>query len=120
MLSASSYDPYIRAIRWATDRLGNHGVVCYVTNGGFLDGIASDGIRKCLLEEYDAVYVIDLGGNIIKNPTLSGTTHNVFGIQVDVAITVLIKRETQENKGRAQLAAHRLPWNWKNCNDSTL
>ena len=85
-------DPYIKAIRWASDRIGEDGVVAFVTNNGFLDGVAFDGMRKRLAEEFDAIYILDLGGNVRKNPKLSGTTHNVFGIQVGVSINFFIKK----------------------------
>lgn len=85
-------DPYVKAFRWASDRIGEEGIVAFVTNGSFIDGIAFDGMRKCLDEEFDRVYVLDLGGNVRKNPKLSGTTHNVFGIQVGVAITFLVRK----------------------------
>ena len=85
-------DPYVKAIRWASDRIGEDGVVAFVTNNGFLDGIAFDGMRKRLAEEFDAIYILDLGGNVRKNPKLSGTTHNVFGIQVGVSINFFIKK----------------------------
>jgi len=83
-------DPYIRAIRWATDRIGSEGVVCLVTNNGFLESIAADGMRKCLLDDFDSIYILDLGGNVRKNPKLSGTTNNVFGIKVGVSINILV------------------------------
>ena len=85
-------DPYVKAIRWASDRIGEDGVVAFVTNNGFLDGIAFDGMRKRLAEEFDAIYILDLGGNVRKNPKLSGTSHNVFGIQVGVSINFFIKK----------------------------
>ena len=85
-------DPYVKAIRWASDRIGEEGVVAFVTNNGFLDGVAFDGMRKRLAEEFDAIYILDLGGNVRKNPKLSGTTHNVFGIQVGVSINFFIKK----------------------------
>ena len=85
-------DPYIKAIRWASDRIGEDGVVAFVTNNGFLDGVAFDGMRKRLAEEFDAIYILDLGGNVRKNPKLSGTSHNVFGIQVGVSINFFIKK----------------------------
>ena len=86
------YDPYTKAIRWASDRIGDEGVVAFVTNNGFLDGMAFDGMRKHLAQDFDAIYVLDLGGNVRQNPKLSGTTHNVFGIQVGVSINIFIKR----------------------------
>ena len=85
-------DPYIKAIRWASDRIGEEGVVAFVTNDSFLDGVAFDGMRKHLANDFDAIYILDLSGNVRKNPKLSGTTHNVFGIQVGVSINFFIKR----------------------------
>ena len=85
-------DPYVKAIRWASDRIGDGGVVAFVTNNGFLDGIAFDGMRKHLADDFDAIYILDLSGNVRKNPKLSGTTHNVFGIQVGVSINFFVKK----------------------------
>ena len=84
-------DPYVKSIRWAADRIGEEGIVAYVSNNSFLDGVASDGMRKHLADDFDAIYILDLGGNVHKNPKLSGTTHNVFGIQVGVSISFFIK-----------------------------
>ena len=85
-------DPYVKAILWASKRIGEEGIVAFVTNNGFLDGLAFDGMRKHLAQDFDAIYIFDLGGNVRKNPKLSGTTHNVFGIQVGVSINFFIKR----------------------------
>ena len=85
-------DPYVKAIRWASDRIGEEGVVAFVTNNSFLDGVAFDGMRKHLADDFDAIYILDLSGNVRKNPKLSGTTHNVFGIQVGVSINFFIKK----------------------------
>ena len=86
-------DPYVKAILWASKRIGAEGVVAFVTNNGFLDGIAFDGMRKHLAQDFDAIYILDLGGNVRQNPKLSGTTHNVFGIQVGVSINFFVKRD---------------------------
>lgn len=87
------YDAYVRFWRWATDRLGDRpGIVCYVSNNSFVDAYAFDGFRKHLLQDFDKVYHIDLHGNVRKNPKISGTTHNVFGIQVGVGVTLAIRR----------------------------
>ena len=51
-----------------------------------MDGVAFDGMRRHLAQDFDTIYILDLGGNVRKNPKLSGTTHNVFGIQVGVSI----------------------------------
>ena len=86
-------DPYVKAIRWASDRIGDEGVVALITNNGFLDGMAFDGMRKNLADDFDAIYIFDMSGNVRKNPKLSGTTHNVFGIQVGVSINFFIKKK---------------------------
>jgi predicted helicase len=57
------YDSYIRAIRWASDRIGDRGIVAFVTNGSFLEANNMDGLRKCLIEEYSHLYVFNLRGN---------------------------------------------------------
>ena len=90
-------DPYVKAIRWASDRIGEEGVVAFVTNNSFLDGLAFDGMRKHLTDDFDVIYILDLSGNVRKNPKLSGTTHNVFGIQVGVSINFFIKRRGNAN-----------------------
>ena len=92
------YDPYVKAIRWASDQIGQEGVVAFVTNSGFLDRLAFDGMRKHLADDFDAIYILDLGGNIRENPKLSGTTHNVFGIQVGVSINIFIKRDEDKSE----------------------
>jgi predicted helicase len=85
-------DVYVKAIRWATDRIGDEGIVAFVTNNSFVDQIAFDGMRKHLEQDFDDIYILDLGGNVRKNPKLSGTTHNVFGIQVGVSINIFVRK----------------------------
>lgn len=87
-------DMYVKAIRWASDRIikNREGIVAFVTNNSFADQIAFDGMRKHLAHDFDEIYVLDLGGNVRKNPKLSGSTHNVFGIQVGVSINFLIRK----------------------------
>ena len=99
-------DAYVKFFRWATDRLhGRDGIVCYVSNNSFVDQIAFDGMRKHLLRDFERIDHIDLHGNVRKNPKLSGTTHNVFGIQVGVGITVAIKKSGSQRR----LRYHRVP-----------
>ena len=62
-LKISLFDSYIRAIRWGTDRLGDKGVLAYVTNGGYIDSNSADGLRKSLVEDFDHLYVYNLRGN---------------------------------------------------------
>ena len=52
-------DPYVKAIRWASDRIGDEGVVAFVTNNSFLDAVAFDGMRKLLADNFDAIYILD-------------------------------------------------------------
>ncbi|MCX5847246.1 MAG: N-6 DNA methylase [Deltaproteobacteria bacterium] len=85
-------DVYVKAIRWASDRIGDEGIVAFITNNSFIEGIAFDGMRKHLAQDFDAIYVLDLGGNVRKNPKLSGSMHNVFGIQVGVSINLFVRK----------------------------
>ena len=91
------YDMYTRFIRWASDRLSKNGVVAFITNSSFIEAITFDGFRKVLSEEFSDVYLVDLGGDVRKNPQLSGTKNNVFGIQTGVAISFLVRKEDKEN-----------------------
>ena len=110
-LKTKLYDPYVKFFRWATDRLqGRDGIVCFVSNNSFMDQQAFDGMQKHLLQDFTEIYHIDLHGNVRKNPKLSGTTHNVFGIQVGVGITVAVRRA---GGGKHQLHYRRLPDNWR-------
>jgi len=86
------YDMYTRFIRWAADRLGKNGIIAFITNSSFIDGRAFDGFRKAVSDDFSYIYIIDLHGDVRKNPKLSGTTHNVFGIQTGVAIMFLVKK----------------------------
>lgn len=85
-------DPYVKAIRWATDRVGNEGMVVFVSNNSFIHDHSMDGMRAHLEEDFDRIYLLDLGGNVRKNPKLSGTTHNVFGIQIGVSINIFVRK----------------------------
>ena len=91
-------DPYVKAIRWASDRIGNEGIVAFVTNNSFVNEITFDGMRRHLEQDFNTIYVLDLGGNVRKNPKLSGTTHNVFGIQVGVSINLFVKKQNGLSK----------------------
>ena len=68
-------------------------MIAFVTNSGFLEALAADGMRMHLSRDFDEIYILDLGGNVRKNPKLSGTTHNVFGIQVGVSINLFVRRD---------------------------
>jgi predicted helicase len=59
----SLYDSYVRAVRWASDRIGERGVVGFVTNGGFIESQSANGMRKVLSEEFSELYIFNLRGN---------------------------------------------------------
>ena len=104
-------DAYVKFFRWAVDRLeGRDGIVCFVTNNSFTDQTAFDGMRKNLLQDFTKIHHIDLHGNVRKNPKLSGTTHNVFGIQVGVGITVAVRKAQHAT---LSLLYHRVPEDWR-------
>ena len=90
-LKTQLYDPYVKAIRWASDRIGEEGVVAFVTNNRFLDGVAFDGMRKHLAHDFDKDLHSGLGGNG-NEPKASGERHNVFGIRCGVSINFFIKK----------------------------
>lgn len=96
------YDSYIRAFRWASDRIGERGIVSFVTNGGWLTGDSTNGFRRCLAEEFDSVYVFDLRGNaLISGEQRRKEKDNVFGqgTRTPVVIAMLVKNSAARNKG---------------------
>lgn len=92
----SVYDMYTRFFRWATDRLGDDGIVAFITNRNFIEKAAFDGFRATVAQEFSDIWLMDLGGDVRANPKLSGTTHNVFGIQTGVAIAFMVKRKSRK------------------------
>jgi len=89
------YDMFTRFYRWSIDRIDENGVIAFITNRSFIDSRAFDGFRKCLEDDFDAAYIVDLRSDVRANPKIAGTTHNVFGIQTGVAIMFLVKRQTK-------------------------
>jgi predicted helicase len=92
------YDPYTRFFRWASDRLDRNGVLVFITNSSFLEKRAFDGFRKSVSNEFHEIYIVDLGGDVRINPRISGTTHNVFGIQTGVTISFMVKKLGANNE----------------------
>ena len=98
----SLYDSYIRAFRWASDRIGDQGIVCFVTNGGFIEGNTASGFRKVVETEFDNVYVLNLRGNSrIGGETAKREGGNVFPVRVSIAITFLVR--TKQFKGKGEI-----------------
>lgn len=90
------YDMYARFFRWAADRLDQNGVLAFITNRSFIDSRTFDGFRAVAAKEFSEIRVVDLGGDVRANPRLSGSTHNVFGIQTGVAISFMVRRARQK------------------------
>lgn len=106
------YDSYIKAFRWASDRLNenndNGGVIGFVTNAGWLDGTAMDGMRKCLEEEFTSVYIFNLRGNQRTSGELSRKEGGkIFGSgsRAPIAVTILVKNPKAENE-KAEIFYH--------------
>lgn len=96
-LNKSAYDSYIKAFRWASDRLNEKegGVIGFVTNGAWLDANGLDGMRKCLAREFSAIYVFNLRGNQRTSGELSRKEGGkIFGSgsRTPIAITILVKK----------------------------
>ena len=89
------YDMYKRFLRWASDRLDDDGIIAFITNRAYLDSRQDDGFRKVAAGEFTDVYVLDLGSDVRRNPKISGTTHNVFGIQTGVAIGFFVRDKSR-------------------------
>ena len=99
-LKQALYDSYIRAIRWASERIGDAGAMAYVTNAGWVDGNATDGLRKCLVEEFSDVYIFHLRGNQRTSGELSRKEGGkIFGSgsRAPIAISVFVKNPRAAN-----------------------
>ncbi len=82
-------DPYVKAIRWASDRIGDEGVIAFVTNNSFLDGVAFDGMRKHLEQNFTKIYHIDLKGNArTSGERRRKEGGNIFDDQIRVGIGI--------------------------------
>jgi predicted helicase len=102
-LNKSLYDAYIKAFRWASDRLDpkNGGIICYVSNGAWIDGNSTDGFRKTIEKEFSSIYVFNLRGNQRTSGELSRREGGkIFGSgsRTPIAVTLLIKKPQQTGK----------------------
>lgn len=100
------YDSYIRAMRWASDRIGNAGVVGFVTNAGFAEASTFAGLRQCLAEEFSSIFIFHLRGN----QRLSGEQSRkeggkIFGggSRAPIAISLLVKNPNSLTNGQIHL-----------------
>lgn len=96
------YDSYIRAIRWASDRIGDEGIVAYVSNGGYIDGNTADGLRLSLLDEFTSVYIFNLRGNTrTSGEKARREGGQIFGSgsRATIAIAILVKNPKSQTPG---------------------
>ena len=87
------YDPFVRAFRWASERIGDSGIVAFVTNNSFIEDWTFDGMRKHLAEEFNALYLLNLGGNIRKGQSADS---NVFAPKSTVGVSIAMLVRTGE------------------------
>ena len=102
-LKGKLYDSYIKAFRWASDKLGDQGVIAFVTNAGWLDTASANGMRKCMSEEFSSIYIYHLKGNArTSGEQRRREKDNVFGVgsRAPIAITILVKNPNASEKGK--------------------
>lgn len=101
----SLYNHYIRAFRWASDRIGDSGIVCFVSGGGWLSGESGEGVRRCFTEEFNDIYVYDLRGNKefrrLSREQLDAEGDNLFGSgsKSPITVTLLVKNPVSSGRG---------------------
>lgn len=102
-LSKAAYDTYIKAFRWASDRIPAEegGIIAFISNGAWLDGLGQDGFRKCIEKEFSTIYVLNLRGNQRTSGELSRKEGGkIFGSgsRTPIAITLLVKNPAAAGK----------------------
>ncbi|WP_417490410.1 DEAD/DEAH box helicase [Maricaulis sp.] len=105
-LAKGLYDSYIRAFRWASDRIGDAGVIAFVSNAGWIASSTTDGLRKCLVEEFASLHVFHLRGNArTSGEQRRKEKDNVFGqgTRTPVAITLLVKNPDAAAHGQIRI-----------------
>lgn len=105
-LQKNLYDSYIRAIRWASDRIGDKGVIGFVTNASFVDSNSMDGLRHCLTKEFSNLYIFHLRGNArTSGERRRKEKDNVFGqgTRTPIAISILVKNPKSDATGKIKI-----------------
>lgn len=110
-LSKGLYDSYIKAFRWATDRIDSNegGVIAFISNGAWIDGNAHDGFRHSLAQEFDKIFVFNLRGNQRTSGELSRREGGkIFGggSRTPIAITILVKYPKARATGHCEIHYH--------------
>ena len=94
------YDSYFRALRWASDRIGERGIIAFVSNNSFVDGNSTDGVRLSLQEEFSQIFIFNLRGGIRgkMGDVAKREGGNIFPIMTGITITVLVKDPTHSGQ----------------------
>ena len=94
------YDSYIKAFRWATDRIKNKGIIGFITNSGYIDSTSADGLRNALFKEFNYIYILNLRGAIRGKigDEAKKEGQNIFDILTGVAIIILVKDESSKHR----------------------
>ena len=103
-LNQSLYDSYIMAIKWASQRIGEKGIIAYATNAGWISSKGTDGMRKCLAQEFSDIYVINLRGNLRtsgEEAKKEGQSVFELGTRTPIAITILVKNPDKTGESGA-------------------
>ena len=110
-LSKGIYDSYIRAFRWATDRLSSKegSIIAFISNGTWVDGNSHDGFRASLQKEFDKIYVFNLRGNQRTSGELSRREGGkIFGSgsRIPIVITILVRYPEDKRLNACQIHYH--------------
>jgi predicted helicase len=103
----SLYASEIKALRWASDRIGDEGVVAFVTNGSFIDGNTADGLRKCMMQEFSHLYVFNLRGAArTQGEQRRKEKGNVFGEGSRNTVAIVLMVKDPAHQGACELRYH--------------
>lgn len=99
-LKNSLSDSYIKAFRWASDRISNKGIIGFITNNGYLDSASLNGVRKSMTREFNHIFIINLKGAIqgLSKEEIRNQGKNIFDIKTGVAVIFLVKDGTEEHE----------------------
>ena len=105
-LKKSLYDSYILAMKWASDRIGDSGIVALNTNAGWIDGNSTDGLRKCLEKEFSSIYVVHLRGNLRtvgEEAAKEGGNVFEYGTRTPVAVSIFVRNPDKIKSGKIEI-----------------
>ena len=100
-LNKGLYDSYIKAVRWSSDRLSGKGIIGFVSNASFIDSQTTDGLRKCLYEEFNYLYIFNLRGDQrTQGETSRKEGGKIFGSgsRTPIAISILVKDGSEKHE----------------------